>query len=129
MEIKKHDEMILDAYVNRCIDNIIKHGLIKGVFDVKSFADFALPLDLDDDRLVEGIGQAIAMTLENLSEEEKDALSHECSYYKFLKENSTKACTKRIETLEECSEDLLELVYKRIRQRIKQESKKSDVLL
>ena len=27
MDIKKNDEMILDAYVSRCIDNIIKHGL------------------------------------------------------------------------------------------------------
>jgi hypothetical protein len=122
MDFKKHDEMILNAYVNRCIDNIIKHGLIKGVIDVKSFADFALPLDFDDDRLVEGIGQAIAMTSENLSDEEKNALSRECSYYKFLKEDSTKTCTRRLETLEECSEDLLELVYKRIRQRLKKES-------
>lgn len=122
MDFKKHDEMILNAYVNRCIDNIIKHGLIKGVIDVKSFADFALPLDFDDDRLVEGIGQAIAMTSENLSDEEKNALSRECSYYKFLKEDSTKTCTRRLETLEECSEYLLELVYKRIRQRLKKES-------
>ena len=121
MDIKKHDEMILDAYVSRCIDNIIKHGLIKGVFDVKSFADFALPLDFDDDRLVDGIGQAIAMTSENLSDEEKNALSRECSYYKFIKEDSTKTCTRRLETLEECSGDLLELVYKRIRQSLKQE--------
>jgi hypothetical protein len=123
MDIKKHDEMILDAYVNRCIDNIIKHGLIKGVIDIKSFADFALPLDFDDDRLVEGIGQAIAMTSENLSDEEKNALSRECSYYKFLKEDSKKTCcTKRLETLEECSDDLLELVVNRIRKRLKQES-------
>ena len=69
MDIKKHDEMILDAFVNRCIDNIIKHELIEGVTDLKSFADFALQLDLDDDRLVESIGQGAAMTFEELSNE------------------------------------------------------------
>jgi hypothetical protein len=124
MDRKMHDEMILDAYVNRCIDNIIKYELIKGVCDIQSFATFALPLKLDDDRLLEGVDLAITMASKNLTDEEKIALSRECGYYKFTKDNSTKACTRRLEALEECSKDFLELVNNRIRQRLKKEKDK-----
>ena len=47
MDSKTYDDKVLEMYVNRCIDNIIKHELIEGVTDLKSFADFALQLDLD----------------------------------------------------------------------------------
>ena len=95
MDIKKNDEMILDAYVSRCIDNIIKHGLIKGVFDVKSFADFALPLDFDDDRLVESIGQGAAMTFEELSNEEKKKIEYLSSTSLYDKEYPMGGVTRR----------------------------------
>ena len=74
MKTEKNIERILDTFVNHCIDNIIKHELIEGITDVKSFAEIALPLELDDDRLVEGIGQGAAMTYEDLSDIEKEHL-------------------------------------------------------
>ena len=85
MDSKTYDDKVLEMYVNRCIDNIIKHELIEGVTDLKSFADFALQLDLDDDRLVESIGQGAAMTFEELSNEEKKKIEY-LSSKQFLKE-------------------------------------------
>ena len=122
MDIKKHDEMILDAYVSRCIDNIIKHGLIKGVIDVKSFADFALPLDFDDDRLVEGIGQGAAMTLDELSDEERNILKRISINFSYKNDDLNETLSARSYSIEEWSGYLLELVHKRIRQRLNKES-------
>ena len=112
MDIKKNDEMILDAYVSRCIDNIIKHGLIKGVFDVKSFADFALPLDFDDDRLVE----------DELSDGERNILKRISINFSYKNDDLNETLSARSYSIEEWSGYLLELVHNRIRQRLKKES-------
>lgn len=120
MDIKKNDEMILDAYVSRCIDNIIKHGLIKGVFDVKSFADFALPLDFDDDRLVESIGQGAAMTFEELSNEEKKKIEYLSSTSLYDKEYPMGGVTRRAYEYEKWFAHLLTIVNERVKQFLKE---------
>lgn len=121
METEKNEKRILDTFVNRCIDNIIKHELIEGVTDLKSFADFALQLDLDDDRLVESIGQGAAMTYEEMSNEEKNDLeNHSCNSL-YWKEHPTGGVAKRHYKIEEWSAHLLTLVHNRIRQLLKQE--------
>ena len=74
MEKTKNAERFIDVFVNHCIDNIIKHGMIEGVTDLKSFADFALPLGVDDYRLVEGIEQCVNDTFLELSDEERNEL-------------------------------------------------------
>ena len=113
------EEKILETYVNRCIDNIIKHELIEGVTDVNSFAEFALPLEFDDERLVEGIGQGAAMTYDELSDEEKNTLSSFSMRVYATKVKTTGDCSRRIDNIEVWSGILLELVHNRIRQRLK----------
>jgi len=121
MDSKTYDDKVLEMYVNRCIDNIIKHELIEGVTDLKSFADFALQLDLDDDRLVESIGQGAAMTYEEMSNEEKNDLeNHSCNSL-YWKEHPMGGVAKRRYKIEEWSAHLLTLVHNRIRQLLKQE--------
>ena len=121
MDSKTYDDKVLEMYVNRCIDNIIKHELIEGVTDLKSFADFALQLDLDDDRLVESIGQGAAMAYEEMSNEEKNDLeNHSCNSL-YWKEHPMGGVTKRYYKIEEWSAHLLTLVHNRIRQLLKQE--------
>lgn len=119
METEKNKERILDTFVNRCIDNIIKHDLIEGVTDVKSFAEFALPLELDDDRLVEGIGQGAAMTYENLSDEEKNKLKNFSIRVHAIRDIPNGDCSRRVDNIEVWSGTLLEIVHNRIRQRLK----------
>lgn len=121
MNSKIHNEDFLMDFVNCCINNIIKHELIKGVSDLKSFAEFALSLDLDDDRLFEGIAQGIVMTLPNLSLKETNTLRCICDNYSYNKEKTDMVGTRRLKTLEECYDYLIELVYSRIRQRLRQE--------
>ena len=116
-------EKILETYVNRCIDNIIKHELIEGVTDVNSFAEFTLPLEFDDERLVEGIGQGAAMTYDELSDDEKNTLRSFSMRVYATKEKSTGDCSRRIDNIEVWSGFLLELVHNRIRQRLKEDHK------
>ena len=117
------EEKTLETYVNRCIDNIIKHELIEGVTDVNSFAEFALPLEFDDERLVEGIGQGAAMTYDELSDEEKSTLKNFSMRVYATKEKSNGDCSRRIDNIEIWSGILLELVHNRIRQRLKEDYK------
>ena len=123
MDRKTYDDKILETYVNRCIDNIIKHELIEGVTDVNSFAEFTLPLESDDERLVEGIGQGAAMTYDELSDEEKNSLRSFSMRVYATKEKSSGDCSRRIDNIEVWSGVLLELVHKRIRQRLKEDLK------
>ena len=118
MDSKTYDDKVLEMYVNRCIDSIIKHGLIEGVTDVKSFAEFALPLELDDDRLVEGIGQGAAMTYEELSNEEKNKLRDISIRVHVTKENPNGDCSRKVDDIEVWSGTLLEIVHNRIRQQL-----------
>ena len=118
MDSKTYDDKVLEMYVNRCIDSIIKHGLIEGVTDVKSFAEFALPLELDDDRLVEGIGQGAAMTYEDLSDEEKNKLRNFSIRVHAIKDNPNGDCSRRVDNIEVWSGTLLEIVHNRIRQQL-----------
>lgn len=74
MEKTKNEERIIDVFVNLCIDNIIKHEMIEGVTDLKSFADFVHSLSLDDYRLVEGIEHGVNDTFLELSDEERSEL-------------------------------------------------------
>ena len=118
MNSKTYDDKILETFVNSCIDNIIMHELIEGVTDVKSFAEFALPLELDDDRLVEGIGQGAAMTYEELSNEEKNKLRDISIRVHVTKENPNGDCSRKVDDIEVWSGTLLEIVHNRIRQQL-----------
>lgn len=122
METVKNEERILETFVNRSIDNIIKHGLIDGVTDVKALANFALPLDMDDDRLVEGIGQGATMAFEEMSNEEKDNLENYSCNSLYWKEHPMGGVARRHYEIEEWSAHLLMLVHNRIRQLLKQEA-------
>lgn len=123
MNSKTYDDKILESFVNRCIDTIIKHELIEGVTDLKSFAYLALQLDLDDDRLVESIGQGTAMAFEEMSNEEKNDLeNHSCNSL-YWKEHPLGGVARRHYKIEEWSAHLLTLVHNRIRQLLKQEVK------
>lgn len=74
MKKTKNEERIIDVFVNRCIDNIIKHEVIEGVTDLKSFANFALPLDWNDDKLVRSIEQGYEISYNELSDEKREEL-------------------------------------------------------
>ena len=123
MDSKTYDDKILETYVNRCIDNIIKHELIEGVTDLNSFAEFTLPLESDDERLVEGIGQGAAMTYDELSDEEKNRLRSFSMQIYVTNEKSTGDSSRRIDNIEVWSGVLLELVHNRIRLRLKENLK------
>ena len=116
MDSKTYDDKVLEMYVNRCIDNIIKHELIEGVTDLKSFADFALQLDLDDDRLVESIGQGAAMTFEELSNEEKKKIEYLSSTSLYDKEYPMGGVTRRAYEYEKWFAHLLTIVNERVKQ-------------
>ena len=123
MEKEINKERILDTFVNRCIDNIIKHELIEGVTDLKSFADFALQLDLDDDRLIEGIGQGTSMTFEELSDEEKKKIEYFSSTSLYDKEYPMGGVTRRAYEYEKWFAHLLTIVNERVKQFLKEYQK------
>lgn len=120
MDSKTYDDKVLEMYVNRCIDNIIKHELIEGVTDLKSFADFALQLDLDDDRLIEGIGQGTSMTFEELSDEEKKKIEYFSSTSLYDKEYPMGGVTRRAYEYEKWFAHLLTIVNERVKQFLKE---------
>ena len=120
MDSKTYDDKVLEMYVNRCIGNIIKHELIEGVTDLKSFADFALQLDLDDDRLVESIGQGAAMTFEELSNEEKKKIEYLSSTSLYDKEYPMGGVTRRAYEYEKWFAHLLTIVNERVKQFLKE---------
>lgn len=123
MDSKTYDDKVLEMYVNRCIDNIIKHELIEGVTDLKSFADFALQLDLDDDRLIEGIGQGTSMTFEELSDEEKKKIEYFSSTSLYDKEYPMGGVTRRAYEYEKWFAHLLTIVNERVKQFLKEYQK------
>lgn len=115
METEKNEKRILDTFVNRCIDNIIKHELIEGVTDLKSFADFALPLDMDDNRLIEGIDQGAQITYKELSDEEKIKIERFSCDSLYDKEYPMGGVTRRAYEIEDWGTYLLSIVYKQIK--------------
>ena len=123
MDSKTYDDKVLEMYVNRCIDNIIKHELIEGVTDLKSFADFALQLDLDDDRLIEGLGQGTSMTFEELSDEEKKKIEYFSSTSLYDKEYPMGGVTRRAYEYEKWFAHLLTIVNERVKQFLKEYQK------
>ena len=70
MKNTQNAERMIDTFVKRCIDNIIKHKLIEKVTDLKSFAK----LVLDDDSLVEYIEQGIRCDNMSLVSLDKDVV-------------------------------------------------------
>lgn len=119
METEKNEKRILDTFVNRCIDNIIKHELIEGVTDLKSFADFALPLDMDDNRLIEGIDQGAQITYKELSDEEKIKIERFSCDSLYDKEYPMGGVTRRAYEIEDWGTYLLSIVYKQIKKYLK----------
>ena len=119
MNSKTYDDKILETFVNSCIDNIIMHELIEGVTDLKSFADFALQLDLDDYRLIEGIGQGTSMTFEELSDEEKKKIEYFSSTSLYDKEYPMGGVTRRAYEYEKWFAHLLTIVNERVKQYLK----------
>ena len=111
MDSKTYDDKILEMYVSRCIDNIIKLGLIEGVTDVKTFAEFALPKELDNDRLIEGICQGADITYKELSNDEKKKIEYFSSASLYDKEYPLGGVTRRTYEFEKWFAHLLTLVH------------------
>lgn len=119
METEKNEEKIIETFVNQCIDNIIKLGLIEGVIDLKSFAAFANPIGNNDEILVEGIRQGVEITFKELSREDKKNLERFSCNALYDKEYPKGGVTRRAYEIEEWSAYLLTLIHKRIMLRIK----------
>ena len=121
MDSKTYDDKILETYVNRCIDNVVKYELIEGVTDVNSFAEFAFPLEFEDDRLAEGIRQGAEIAYRELSAQEQKKLeSFSCSSL-YDKEYPMGGVTRRYYGIEEWSAHLFTLVFKRIKLQLRKE--------
>lgn len=74
MDSKEREGQVMTTYVNRCIDIIINRELIDEVTDMKSFADFTLKSELDEECLKEGIRKGAEIAFDELSNEEKKIL-------------------------------------------------------
>ncbi len=121
MEKNKNEERIIDTFVNRCINNVIKYGMLEGVTDLKSFADIALSLGLDDDRLVEGIEQSVNDTFLELSDEERSKLKKFACTSLYEKEYSMGSVTIGEYKTGKWKAHLQTLVYDRILQLLKKQ--------
>lgn len=119
METETNKEGILDTFVNRCIDNIIKHELLEGVTDIKKLANIVLPMENDDVCLAECIGQGADITYKELSNEEKKKIEYFSSVSLYDKEYPIGGVTRRAYKYERWFAHLLTIVYKRIWQYMK----------
>ena len=123
MEKTKNAERFIDVFVNHCIDNIIKHKLVEDVNDLKSFANFALPLGLDDDMLFEIIGQGTDITyIEDLSDEERDKLEDFCCESLYKEEYPDYGVTIRAYEIKEWKSYLYKNVCERIFELLEKEN-------
>ena len=97
---------------------------LKRLINLRSiFADFALQLDLDDDRLIEGIGQGTSMTFEELSDEEKKKIEYFSSTSLYDKEYPMGGVTRRAYEYEKWFAHLLTIVNERVKQFLKEYQK------
>ena len=112
------ENKVVTNYVNLCIDTIIKHGLLDDVTDLKSFANIVLPMDSDDDSLIQGIGQGAAMAYSELADDDKAILKRISIRSYYMNKNVAVDSPKRELDIKEWSPYLLELVHNRIRQHL-----------
>jgi hypothetical protein len=115
MKNTQNAERMIDTFVKRCIDNIIKHKLIEKVTDLKSFAK----LVLDDDSLVEYIEQGYEITYMELSDEEREKVEYLAFRSLYDKEYPRGSVTIRPYGKGKLYEQFLTIVCNRISQLLK----------
>ena len=112
---EKEKELILDVFVNRCIDNIIKHEIIEGVNDQNSFASYFRQLEPNDDSIIEAIGRGAEISYREMSDVEKKKLETLSCNLLYMKDYPIVGVTRKYYRIEEWSAYLLTLVHSRIR--------------
>ena len=112
---EKEKELILDVFVNRCIDNIIKHEIIEGVNDQNSFASYFRQLEPNDDSIIEAIGRGAEISYREMSDVEKKRLETLSCNLLYMTDYPIVGVTRKYYRIEEWSAYLLTLVHSRIR--------------
>jgi len=120
MDSKERESQVMTTYVNRCIDIIINRELIDEVTDMKSFADFTLKSELDEECLKEGIRKGAEIAFDELSNEEKKILERLSCESLYDKENPMGGVTRRYYEKEKWFPHLVILLFSMILSQFKQ---------